>query len=235
LSVLIVEQKGVMNMEMRWPSCEQMFSGLTIPDGIRFEQLARDQIDELIARLHQWYPDIIVGTESRHLDRSFYERHCALRGEDQDRPLYCLICRATTGSGEIVGFVSLEKNVLGRQISSPMGAVEPSKRGLGIGQFGSVILEHVGRTIGAEVAFYQVTLKTIRQQKNAERHGYRLCGILPAIDRDAIAPGVVKRVYEGIFVKVLVPSTEVQLPAWNELGESARALWLAIFGEHPDP
>jgi hypothetical protein len=223
-----------MKMKSRWPPCEEMLSGLTIPDGIRVEQLARDQIEELIARLQEWYPDIIVGSESRHLDRSFYERHCALRGEDQDRPIYCLISRATSGSGEIVSLMSLEKDVLGRQISSPMGAVEPSKRGLGIGQFGGIILEHVGRAIGAEVAFYQATLKTVRQQKNAERHGYRLCGILPAIDRDAVAPGVVKRVYEGVFVKILVPSTEVQIPAWNELGEPARTLWLAIFGEHPE-
>jgi hypothetical protein len=135
--------------------------------------------------------------------------------------------------GEIVGFMSLEKNVRGRQIWSPMGAVEPTQRGLGIGQFGTVILEHVGRFIGAEVAFYQVTLKGMRQQKNAERHGFKLCGLLPAIDRDAVFPGVVRRVYEGIYVKVLAPASEVQLPEWKDLGESARALWATVFGEHP--
>jgi hypothetical protein len=91
----------------------------------------------------------------------------------------------------------------------------------------------VGRAIGAEVAFYFVTLKTTRQQKNAERHGFQLCGILPAIDRDAIAPGVVKRVYEGMYVKVLVPASEVHVPPWDHLGESARGLWRQIFGEHP--
>jgi hypothetical protein len=77
---------------------------------------------------------------------------------------YGLVCRATE-TREIVGYMSLEKNIGGRQISSPIGSVEPSQRGIGIGQFGTVILEHVGRAIGAEVAFYYVTLKTTRQQK----------------------------------------------------------------------
>jgi hypothetical protein len=209
-----------------------MLSGIQMPDGVRVEQLGRGDIDDVIARLRGWYPDIVVGTESRHLDRSFYEREWSLRGEEHDRPFYGLVSRATD-SGDLVSFMSLEKNVLGRQISSPMGAVEPTSRGLGIGQLGTIILEQIGRAIGAEVAFYQVTLKTMRQQKNAERHGFKLCGILPAIDRDAIGPGVVKRVYEGVYVKVLADPAEVHVPAWSDLGESARALWLAIFGEHP--
>jgi hypothetical protein len=224
-------------MEMRWLPLDEMLAGLTIPEGIRFEQLARDQIDDVIDRLRAWYPDIVVGAESRHLDRAFYERDSALRGEElgeqRDAPVYGLVCRGTSDDA-IVGFMSLEKNARGRQISSPMGAVEPTQRGLGIGQFGAVILEHVGRVIGAEVAFYQVTLKTTRQQRNAERHGFKLCGILPAIDRDAIAPGVVRRVYEGIYVKVLAPAGEVHVPSWKDLGEPARALWLSVFGEHPE-
>jgi hypothetical protein len=216
-----------------WGQSDVMLAGIAIPDGIRFEQLARDQIDDVVERLRTWYPDIVVGAESRHLERSFYERQCALRGEPEDRPVYGLVCCATNG-GEIIGFMSLEKNAGGRQIWSPIGAVEPSQRGLGIGQLGTVILEHVGRFIGAEVAFYQVTLKGMRQQKNAERHGFRLCGLLPAIDRDAISPGVIKRVYEGVYVKVLAPPSEVHIPDWLDLGESARALWLTIFGEYPD-
>jgi hypothetical protein len=129
-------------MELRWSACDDMLSGLTLPEGVRFEQLAR---------------------ESR-----------------------------------------------ARQISSPMGAVEPTRRGLGVG-----------------------TLKGMRQQKNAERHGFRLCGLLPAIDRDAIAPGVIRRVYEGIYVKVLAAESEVHVPDWDDLGEHARAPWVTIFGEHP--
>jgi hypothetical protein len=220
-------------MEMRWLPLDEMLAGLAIPEGIRFEQLARDQIDLVIERLRAWYPDIVVGAESRHLDRAFYETGTSLRGEAADHPVIGLVCRGTTDDA-IVGFMSLEKNARGRQISSPMGAVEPTQRGLGIGQFGAVVLEHVGRVIGAEVAFYQVTLKTTRQQRNAERHGFKLCGILPAIDRDAIAAGVVRRVYEGIYVKVLAPAADVHIPSWKDLGEPARALWLAVFGEHPE-
>jgi hypothetical protein len=220
-------------MPMRWGPIERLLSGLTIPERICFDQLGREQIDDVIQGLRLWYPDIVVGAESRHLERDFYEREYSLRGSDEDRPLYGFVCRSTD-SGEIIGFMSLEKNVRARQIWSPIGAVEPTKRGAGIGQFGAVILEHVGRAIGAEVAFYQVTLKTNRQQRNAERHGFRLCGILPAIDRDAISPGVVRRVYEGIYVKVLASTNEVHSPRWADLEEPARRLWRAVFGEHPD-
>jgi hypothetical protein len=220
-------------MSMRWAPIEALLSGLAIPEGIYFEQLGRSGIDEVIQRLRVWYPDIAVGAESRHLDREFYEREYSLAAGDEDRRLYGFVCRGTD-SGEMVGFMSLEKNVRARQIWSPMGAVEPTKRGAGIGQFGAVILEHVGRAIGAEVAFYQVTLKTNRQQKNAQRHGFKLCGILPAIDRDEISPGLVRRVYEGVYVKVLAPPSEVELPLWANLEEPARKLWRAVFGEHPD-
>jgi hypothetical protein len=210
-----------------------MLSGLTIPEGIHFDRLGQSEIDEVIQRLRVWYPDIVVGAESRHLDREFYEREYSLEACHEHRPLYGFVCRSAEDS-EMVGFMSLEKNVRARQIWSPMGAVEPTKRGAGIGQFGAVILEHVGRSIGAEVAFYQVTLKTSRQQKNAERHGFKLCGILPAIDRDEISPGIVRRVYEGVYVKVLVPPGDVEVPLWAHLEEPARKLWRAVFGDHPD-
>jgi hypothetical protein len=219
--------------ELLWLPLDDMLRDLVLPAGIHFEQLARDEIEAVTHRLRSWFPDIVVGSESRHLERAFYENEYTLRGEGTDRPLLGLVCRATS-SGEIVGFMSLEKNARARQIMSPMGAVEPTQRGLGIGQFGTVILEHVGRQIGAEVALYHVTLKGSRQQKNAERHGFTLCGILPAIDRDAIAPGVVRRVYEGIYVKVLAPPSEVHTPAWSDLTERTRSVWMQIFQEHPE-
>jgi hypothetical protein len=53
---------------------------------------------------------------------------------------------------------------------------------------------------------------------------------------DAIAPGVVKRVYEGLYAKVLVSPERVHLLAWDALIPSTRALFTHLFGKHPgDP
>jgi hypothetical protein len=219
-------------MLMAWRELDEMLAGFERPSGYTLEQLGPEDVDLLAARLGSWYPDIQVGTESRHLEPDFYRTHYFLRGGDPGRSFYAIVCRPE-GSADIVALMTLEKNARGLQISSPMGAVEPSQRGLGIGASGTAILETVGRNIGAEVAFYFATLKVARTQKNAERHGFQLVGIMPAWDRDAIAPGVVRRVYEAIYAKVLVGGEAIELPRWEALVPSTRALFTHLFGKHP--
>ncbi|MCE9669056.1 hypothetical protein LY474_14685 [Myxococcus stipitatus] len=215
---------------MPWRNLDEMLSGLDIPAGCTAEQLAREDIPRLTALLRSWYPDIQVGTESRHLEPSFYEREFFLRGESPDRNLYGIVCRAKE-SGDIIGLLSLEKNVRGLQLSAVMGVVEPSKRGLGIGHIGSAALVVVGRNIGAEVVLYYSTLKTARAQRNAEGQGFKLVGLVPAFDVDAIAPNTVKRVYEALYAQVLVGPERIHVPDWNELIPSTRALFTHLFGE----
>jgi len=52
---------------MQWISHEEMLAGLAIPSAYRFEQIGRGDLDDVIACLRAWYPDIRVGAESRHL------------------------------------------------------------------------------------------------------------------------------------------------------------------------
>ncbi|MCY1042886.1 hypothetical protein OV208_16320 [Corallococcus sp. bb12-1] len=217
---------------MQWGELGQMLSGHAEPRGCFIQQLAREDIPQLTEHLRDWYPDIQVGTESRHLEPTFYEREFFLRGESPDRSLYAMLCRSQERN-EIIGLLTLEKNVRGLQISAPMGAIKPSHRAMGIGQLGVTVLEAVGRSIGAEVALYYSTLKLARAQLNAEHHGFKLVGIVPAFDMDAIAPGTVKRVYEAIYAKVLTGPEHVHIPDWNALIPSTRALFTHLFGAHP--
>ncbi|GEN07545.1 hypothetical protein SAMN05443572_101440 [Myxococcus fulvus] len=217
---------------MRWLGLEEMLSGLDTPVGCTAEQLSRDDIPRLTALLSTWYPDIRVGTESRHLDPSFYEREVYLRGESPERPLYAIVCREQK-SGDLIGLLTLERNVRGLQLSAALGVVEPSRRGVGIGSLGTSALEVVGRNIGAEVVLYYSTLKTPLGQRNAEDRGYTLVGLVPAFDVDAIAPGTVKRVYEALYAKVLVAQERVHVPAWEMLTPPTRALFTHLFGPHP--
>jgi hypothetical protein len=220
-------------MTMQWRDMHEMLDGLPYPAGCSVEQLARADVEPLTRKLQSWYPDIRVGSESRHLEPAFYEREFYLRGEDPERPLIGMIIRSLD-SGEIIGFQALERNPRGLQISSPMGVAEPSQRGLGLGSFGTQTLEKIGRSIGAEIAFYYSTLKIPQAQKAAERQGYRLVGIVPGFDVDALAPGVVRRVYEGLYAKLLVDDERVQLPDWKALIPSTRALYRHLFPRHPD-
>lgn len=217
---------------MRWRSLEEMLSGIETPEGCSAEQLAREDLPRLTALLESWYPDIRVGTESRHLEPSFYEREFFLRGGSPERSLYGILVR-DRASGDIIGLLTMERNVRGLQLSAALGVLEPSRRGLGIGFLGTAALEVVGRNIGAEVVLYYSTLKTARAQRNAENQGFKLVGLVPAFDVDAIAPGKVKRVYEALYSKVLVEAERIHLPEWEALTPSTRALYTHLFGQHP--
>lgn len=217
---------------MQWRSLDAMMGELRPPENCCLEQLSLDSVGQITAILAKWYPDIRVGTESRHLEPSFYEQHVCIQGESPDRPVYAILGR-DRNTQEIIGLLTLEKNVRGLQLSAAMGAVEPSQRGLGLGQFGITLLEQVGRNIGAEVVLYYSTLKMARAQRNAEHLGFKLVGLVPAFDVDAIAPNTVKRVYEAIYAKVLVGPEKIHLPDWNALIPTTRALYTHLFGQHP--
>lgn len=220
-------------MTMQWREMSEMLTELPPPDGYVVDQLARPDIPTIAELLGRWYPDIAVGTESRHLTTSFYEREFFLKGEERDRPLIGLVVR-TADTWDIVGYQTLERNPRGLQVLGPLGVVEPSRRGLGLGVFGTKTLETIGRSIGAEVAIYFSTLKVAQAQKNAEKGGYQLVGIVPAFDIDALEPGVVKRVYEALYAKVLAGPERIHLPDWKQLTPTTRALYRQLFGRHPE-
>jgi hypothetical protein len=49
----------------------------------------------------------------------------------------------------------------------------------------------------------------INAQIVLERAGFQIIGIVPASDRLMVAPGVIKRVYEAMYVKVLAADADV--------------------------
>ena len=96
--------------------------------------------------------------------------------------------------------------------------------------FGPLLLERIGRAIGAELAYYFATLKTRHQQVLAERSGYTLVGIVPAYDRDMVSAGKIKRVYEAIYAKVLCERSELFEPDVDSFTARTRAVWHSLFG-----
>ena len=68
-------------------------------------------------------------------------------------------------------------------------------------------------------------------QRALEHGGYRLLGFFPGYGREVIAPGVVKRVYEAVYAKLLVPEVEVLRPDPRNMTQKTRALFDLLFPE----
>jgi hypothetical protein len=62
-----------------------------------------------------------------------------------------------------------------------------------------------------------------------EAAGYRLLGFPPGYDREEVSPGVVKRVYEAVYDKLLVAEDEVLRPDPRNLTPRARMLYALLF------
>jgi hypothetical protein len=183
------------------------------------------------AQLARWYPDIQAGMESPHLQPEFYFEHTQLVGEAEDRALLPLVIRQHEEG--IIAVITYERSVLARSITCRLGVLAPEHRNAHLALLGPLLLEEIGRALGAELAYYFATLKTRHQQVIAERRGFELVGIVPGYDRDVIAPGVTKRVYEALYAKLLVSQDEVYVPPAESLTKRTRAVWTAIFDSEP--
>jgi hypothetical protein len=214
--------------KMKWKPIEQATHAIGLPEGYLFKQLTKEKIPEIIERLKQWYPDILVFSESCHLDPRFYSEQTFLFGDADEKNIFPAMCLFDS---KIVGFMSFEKNSLGRTVSARMATFDPAHRGKNLGAFVIQIIEEMGKLAGAELVYSYATLKIPHQQRHAERMGYKLVGIIPAYDRDMIEPGVVKRVYEGLYAKVLVDSESIQLPDTAAMTPNTLAMWNFLYGE----
>ena len=75
------------------------------------------------------------------------------------------------------------------------------------------------------------TLKIPHVQPAFEALEWRLIGIAPGYDREMIAPGVVKRVYEAVYAKVLVAEGELLSPQTRNLTRGTRSIFHQLFPE----
>jgi hypothetical protein len=187
--------------------------------------MRRADVVGVIANLREWYPDLEVSGESCHLVPDFYHDQMRLAEVDEDRPILPVVAR----HGEsIVALITFEKD-LSRTLMCRIGVIAPSHRGAALASLGPLLLESIGRAMGAELVYYYATLKSAHQQVLAERFRYKLVGIVPAMDRNFVGPGEVKRVYEAIYAKVLVDDREIALPPSDALTLRTRAVWDLLF------
>ena len=210
---------------MNWPSDDATSALFPLPDGYRAERLRRSEIPALIAAIAEWHPDISVGAASCYLREEFYTDKAFLDGETEKDLLVILIkC-----GDELAGLGSWEREQDALAMYARFGAIAPQHRGAKLAVRAMEFGENLARAMEAGFIYGLATLKIPNMQLALERAGYQLLGFAPGYDREMVAPGVVKRVYEAYYAKVLVPDDDLLRPDPKNLSPKAKALFDVLF------
>jgi len=210
---------------MNWPSDDDLSAMLVLPDGYRGERLRRSEIPALAAAIAAWHPDIAVGAASCYLRDDFFADKAFVDGETAKDLLVIVIKHGD----EFAGFGSWEREQDALTVYARFGAIAPQHRGAKLAVRAMEFGESLARAMGAGFIYGLATLKVPHMQLALERAGYQLLGFAPGYDREMVAPGVVKRVYEAFYAKVLVPDEDLLRPDPKNLSPRARALFDVLF------
>jgi len=214
---------------MTWPAIDKISAMHRLPVGYRYEQLGRSEIPDLIRAIQTWHPDISVGIGSCYVRENFYHDKVFLRGE-KENDFYVVLIKY---HDELAGMGSWEWEPDALTLYTRLGIVAPAHRGTGVAGRAVEFTTNLARAMGAGFVYGLATLKMPQAQLALERAGYQLLGFVPGYDRELVAPGVVKRVYEAVYAKVLVSEDELLRPDPNNLSPKARALWDLLFPSPP--
>ena len=210
---------------MRWTSVTETTELIPLPSGYVFEQLDRHQIADLIARVQEWHPDISVGVGSCYLREQFYLDKVFLANE-AEKDIYVLLIKF---AGELIGMWSYEREPDALTIYGRLLIVAPAHRGSKVALHCMSGTERLCRAGGAEFVYTMATLKVPHMQVALERAGYQLLGFVPGYDRETVEHGVVKRVFEAVYAKVLVPADGILRPDPQNLTPRTRELFDLMF------
>lgn len=213
---------------MKWPSTRELMQLAPLPPGYRYAPLDLACLPELMAALQSWYPELSVGMNSCYLREDFYRTRVCL-DEANDRDIYA--SRILFGDA-LVGFWSFEREVDSLAIYGRLIVVAPAHRDARLSAHAMAGTEHMGRSMGAAFLYALATLKHPYAQQALERADYRLLGFFPGRDREEVAPGVVKRVYQAVYAKLLVSPDKVHWPQTRNMTPRTRALFELLFPDH---
>lgn len=210
---------------MNWLPWGEALGLIDLPAGYSVRTLRSEHLAAVTASLPQWYPDITFGVNSVFLREDFYRERVCLDGAlDKD-----VILLTVWHGDELVGVWSSEREVDSLVLWGRIVAVAPQHAGKGLTRRVNEGMEECGRRMGAAFIYAMVTLKHRFMQQALESAGYRLLGMFPGFDRELVAPGVVKRVYQAVYAKLLAPEDKVLRPNPQNMTPTANALYALLF------
>jgi len=193
--------------------------------GYRLALLERGEVPALIAAVAAWFPAIRVGGASGHLRDTFYaERVYFADGPERD-----VIVMVLKHGDELAGMFSVERDPETLSAYARLGVVAPSHRGANLVAAGLHFTEAFGRELGLGLAYGMATLRTPHVQRAFERVGWQLIGITPGYDRELVEPGIVRRVYEAVYARVLVPESALLKPHRQNLTPRTQTFFDQMF------
>ena len=210
---------------MAWTRIEKTIAKVQLTRGYRFELLQRQEIPAIVAHVKAWFPEISVGSASCYLREGFFRDDVYFASEPDKDVLVVLIKKGR----ELAGLFSCDRDRNTLALYARLGVIAPGHRGMGLSRAFPVLAEAIGRAIGMGMIYGMATLKVPHVQRAFETLGWQLIGITPGYDREMVAPGVVKRVYEAIYAKVLVAETGLLRPCARNLTEKTRAFFRLLF------
>lgn len=210
---------------MDWNEIETTIAKVSLTRGYRLELLQRHEIPALVASLKTWFPEISVGGASCYLREAFFRDDVYFAGENEKDTLVVLIKKGS----EPAGLFSCQRDRDALSLYARLGVIAPKHRGMRLSRAFPLLAEAIGRAINMGMVYGMATLKMPHVQRAFETLGWQLIGIAPGYDREMIAPGVVKRVYEAVYAKVLVAETSLLHPHARNLTGRTRAFFRLLF------
>ena len=198
-----------------------------LAEGYRLELLERTEVAALIGFIATWFPDIRVGGASGYLREAFYAEKVYF----DDARHGNVIVHLLKHGDEFAGVFSCELDRDSLSIYAGIAVVMPRHRGAHLAQAGIWFSETIGRRRGMGLAYGMATLTAPHAQRAFERAGWRLIGITPGYDQEIVAPGVVRRVYEAVYTKVLVDEASLLRPERHNLTPETLGLLQHLFPE----
>jgi len=210
---------------MNWVAIAELRSNLPIPHGFCIEQLKRTEAPELIRCFKIWFPDVTVGAESCYQREDFYSREVYMEGEPEQDVVVFLIKKGE----ELAAMFSMQRYEDTLTLYGRIGAIAPEYRGEKLAYIAPALLDAMGRAMGMEVIYALAEFTIPNMQRVLESRGFRIVGIIPASDRLMVAPGVIKRVYEAVYIKVLAADASVLRPQPESMTPRTKALYEFLF------
>ena len=212
---------------MKWPTADEMRALIPLPEGYQLERFELAQVADLTAGIKTWYPEISVGVNSGYLREDYYLNRVHLEGKnDRDISVFPI-----TFQGKLIGMWSFEREVDSLAIYGRVLIIAQEHRGANLGGILLKGTEALGQFMGAAFMYALATLRIPHAQRVLESAGFRLLGFFPGYDREEISPGVVKRVYQAVYAKLLVPESEILFPNSKNMTPTSSALFAMLFAD----
>lgn len=210
---------------MSWPTAEVLTAQVPLPDGYRYELLKRSEIPALVRAVDNWFPGLSVGNASCYLREDFYMNRVSL-DRDDERDFFVLLFKY---GDDWAGMLSVERDKDSQVIYGRVGTISEKHRGARLSKCFPPLMETMGVAMGMGMVYSLATLKVPHMQVGFEKAGWQLIGIMPGFDRELVGPGEVKRVFEAIYVKVLVTEGEFVRPRVRGMTSTTKALFDLLY------